>query len=87
MRGTAVNHDGRSPGLTVPNEAAQAALLRQALHATASASAEIQYVEAHGTGTPLGDPIEARALGQVFRGPHRRRPLPRRLGQDEHRPP
>jgi 3-oxoacyl-[acyl-carrier-protein] synthase II len=64
--GSAVNHDGRSSGLTVPNGPAQQAVIRQALQRSRIAPAQISYVEAHGTGTALGDPIEANALGEVF---------------------
>ena len=74
IRGTAVNQDGRSGGLTVPNGPAQEALMQHALAAAGVEPADVDYVEAHGTGTSLGDPIEARALGNVFsagRGPHR----------------
>ncbi len=64
--GSAVNQDGATSGLTVPNGHAQQALLRQA-HLNAQVEArQVGYVEAHGTGTPLGDPIEAEALGAVF---------------------
>ena len=66
IRGTAVNHDGRSSGLTVPNGAAQEELLRLALIDAGLQPADIDFVEAHGTGTPLGDPIEVRALGEVL---------------------
>ncbi|MEU2441663.1 type I polyketide synthase [Streptomyces rubradiris] len=59
---TVVNQDGRSNGLTAPSAAAQRALLAAA-HRT---PADVDYVEAHGTGTPLGDPIEAGALGAVL---------------------
>ncbi len=69
IRGSAVNHDGRSGGLTVPNERAQEALLHQALTNAQVDPADIHYIEAHGTGTALGDPIELGALGTVF-GPH-----------------
>ncbi|WP_439945516.1 beta-ketoacyl synthase N-terminal-like domain-containing protein [Streptomyces sp. BBFR109] len=57
-----VNQDGRSNGLTAPSAGAQRALL-EAAH---RAPADVDYVEAHGTGTPLGDPIEAGALGAVL---------------------
>jgi polyketide synthase len=66
IRGTAVNHDGRSSGLSVPNPASQQAVLRQALAAARAEPSEIGYVEAHGTGTALGDPIELRALEAVI---------------------
>ncbi|MCC5632195.1 type I polyketide synthase [Nostoc sphaeroides CHAB 2801] len=66
IRGSAINHDGRSKGLTVPFGPAQEALIRQALDNAGVAPDQISYVELHGTGTPLGDPIEAIALGTVL---------------------
>jgi acyl transferase domain-containing protein/NADP-dependent 3-hydroxy acid dehydrogenase YdfG/acyl carrier protein len=66
LLGSAVEQDGRSSGLTVPNGVAQARLLRQALRRAGLAPAAVDAIEAHGTGTPLGDPIEAEALGEVF---------------------
>lgn len=66
IRGVAINHDGRSSGLTVPNGAAQQRVIRAALEDAGLSPDEVQYVEAHGTGTALGDPIEVRALGEVF---------------------
>ncbi|HEY5834148.1 beta-ketoacyl synthase N-terminal-like domain-containing protein, partial [Streptomyces sp.] len=66
IHGSAVNPDGRSAGLTVPNSAAQEDLLREALRAAGLGAGAPVYVEAHGTGTPLGDPLEAAALGAVL---------------------
>lgn len=66
IRGSAVNHDGPSSGLTVPSRAAQEALLRRALANAQVEPNAVGYLETHGTGTPLGDPIELRALGAVF---------------------
>jgi acyl transferase domain-containing protein len=74
VKGSAVNHDGHSSGLTVPNKRAQEKLLRQALAAAQVTPEQVSYVEAHGTGTALGDPIEIRALDAVF-GTAREQPL------------
>jgi acyl transferase domain-containing protein/SAM-dependent methyltransferase len=67
IRGTAINQDGRSSGLTVPNGPSQQAVIRQALANAAVNPADVGYVETHGTGTSLGDPIEVQALGAVYR--------------------
>lgn len=66
VQGTAVNQDGRSNGLMAPNPVAQIDLLRTCYAAAGIAPAAVQYVEAHGTGTPVGDLIEASALGSVL---------------------
>ncbi len=66
VRGSAVNHDGRSSGLTVPSGTSQQELIRRALRSAHLEPADVVYVEAHGTGTPVGDPIEVGALGGVF---------------------
>ncbi|HVU69240.1 MAG TPA: type I polyketide synthase [Ktedonobacteraceae bacterium] len=66
IRGTAVTQDGHTTGITVPNGAAQEAAMRQAYQRAGIVPGKIQYIEAHGTGTPVGDPIEARAIGKVL---------------------
>ena len=66
IRGSAINHDGPSTGLTVPNGLAQQKLISQALTNAKVAPFEVSYVETHGTGTALGDPIEVESLGTIF---------------------
>ncbi|MEE2937647.1 MAG: type I polyketide synthase [Planctomycetota bacterium] len=66
IRGSAVNHGGRTSGISAPNGAAQRSVIQAALNDGGVSPHDIQYVEAHGTGTPLGDPIEVDALRDVF---------------------
>jgi myxalamid-type polyketide synthase MxaB len=66
IRGSALNHNGRSSGLTVPSGTAQEVLIRQALANAGLKPSDVGYVEAHGTGTAVGDPIEVGALASVY---------------------
>ncbi|WP_194816751.1 polyketide synthase Pks13 [Nocardia sp. XZ_19_385] len=66
IKGSAVNSDGRSNGLFAPNPEAQADVLRRAYRDAGIKPSTVDYIEAHGTGTPIGDPIEAEALGRVI---------------------
>ncbi|MEH2172822.1 type I polyketide synthase [Nostoc sp.] len=70
IRGSAINQDGHTSGLTVPNGPSQQAVIRRALAASGIEPAQVSYIEAHGTGTSLGDPIEMGALGAVFSSSH-----------------
>lgn len=63
---SAVNTDGRKTGLTVPSPKVQSTLLQKAYSQAGIDPADIDYVEAHGTGTAVGDPIEARAIGDAL---------------------
>jgi acyl transferase domain-containing protein/acyl carrier protein len=62
---TAINQDGHTPGISVPNGESQAVLVREACAKAGIRPRDVQFIEAHGTGTPVGDPIEATALGDV----------------------
>lgn len=63
---SAVNNDGGGPGLTAPSRDAQREVLTRAYREAGVAPSEVAYVELHGTGTPVGDPVEAAALGEVL---------------------
>ncbi|MFF3263902.1 SDR family NAD(P)-dependent oxidoreductase [Streptomyces sp. NPDC002932] len=66
IHGGAVNNDGAAEHLTTPSRDAQSEVLRQAYASAGVAPESVQYVELHGTGTPVGDPVEAAALGAVL---------------------
>lgn len=86
IRSTSTNQDGHTPGVTQPNPASQAMLIRQTYARAGLSLLPTRYFEAHGTGyvsasswdigessnmsaclrTPVGDPIEASAIGEVF---------------------
>lgn len=62
---TVVNQDGHTVGMPVPDLHSQENMLREACRKAGVSPNKIQFIEAHGTGTPVGDPIEANALGKV----------------------
>ncbi|MER7751970.1 amino acid adenylation domain-containing protein [Kitasatospora sp. NPDC097643] len=64
--GSGVNQDGRTNGITVPSADAQVTLIERVCAEAGVLPGSLQYVEAHGTSTPIGDPIEAAALGRVL---------------------
>ncbi|WP_316173212.1 polyketide synthase, partial [Bradyrhizobium sp. SZCCHNRI2049] len=67
IRGTSINHGGKTNGYTVPNPTAQTELVRAAMEKAGIGARSLSYIEAHGTGTELGDPIEIAGLTQAFR--------------------
>lgn len=64
--GSVLNHGGKTNGYTVPNPAAQTAVIEKALAKAGVTPEDVSYVEAHGTGTSLGDPIEFAALTRAY---------------------
>ncbi|MGU3493769.1 SDR family NAD(P)-dependent oxidoreductase, partial [Xanthobacteraceae bacterium A53D] len=66
LRGSAINHGGRTNGYTMPSPAAQAAVITAALADAGLAPGDIDTIEGHGTGTVLGDPIEVDGLARAF---------------------
>lgn len=70
IRGSGLNQDGRSPGITMPSASAQRDLIARTYAKAGldprNPGERCQYFEAHGTGTPAGDPKEAEAMSQAF---------------------
>ena len=66
IRGTAINHGGRSTGYTVPSPKAQADVIVRAFKLANLTPQDIDRIECHGTGTSLGDPIEIAGLTEAF---------------------
>ena len=79
IRGSAINQDGATNGLTSPSRAAQEAVIRQALENAKLTPDQVDAVEGHGTGTALGDSIEAEAVIATY-GENRAADRPLRLG-------
>ncbi|CAG8003769.1 unnamed protein product [Penicillium olsonii] len=79
IRGTGSNQDGRTAGIALPNRVAQENLIRSVYRRTGLDPAETDFVEAHGTGTQAGDPLETKAISEVF-GARRSADNPVRIG-------
>uniref|UniRef100_UPI000AE0A7BD type I polyketide synthase n=1 Tax=Aestuariivita boseongensis TaxID=1470562 RepID=UPI000AE0A7BD len=66
IHATNCNQDGRTSTITAPSQCAQIDMLEGLFHKSGLRPDQVGYVEAHGTGTPVGDPIEAGAIGRVI---------------------
>ncbi|MGV9292282.1 type I polyketide synthase, partial [Streptomyces sp. NPDC003719] len=66
IRGSAVNNDGGGASIATPRADAQERVIRLACADAQVPTDQVQYVELHGTGTPVGDPVEAAALGATL---------------------
>ncbi|GAB1312343.1 Polyketide synthase [Madurella fahalii] len=66
IRGTGVNQDGHTTGITVPNRDAQGDLIRSTYRSAGLDVSQTPYFEAHGTGTAVGDPLELGAVYQTM---------------------
>lgn len=66
IRAAVVNQDGHTSSMTIPGVESQSEMLRHAYREAGIPARQVVFVEAHGTGTPVGDPIEATALGNVL---------------------
>ncbi|MCL1809124.1 MAG: amino acid adenylation domain-containing protein [Clostridiales bacterium] len=68
VKGTAINQDGKSVGITAPNSIAQANVIKKAWECAQINPETVEYIETHGTGTILGDPIEIEGISRAFEG-------------------
>jgi polyketide synthase PksM len=68
IKGSAINHSGKTHTLSYPNPSAQAEVIREAWRDARISPDTVSYIEAHGTGTPKGDPLEFDGLRQAFGG-------------------
>ncbi len=67
IKGSAINNDGASNGITAPNAAAQEDVILRAWKNANINPESINYIEGHGTGTVLGDPIEIKGITNAFK--------------------
>jgi acyl transferase domain-containing protein/acyl carrier protein/NADP-dependent 3-hydroxy acid dehydrogenase YdfG len=66
IKGTSINHGGKTNGYTVPNPIAQSSAIKETIKKAGVKAEDFSYIEAHGTGTSLGDPIEMTGLTRAF---------------------
>ncbi|KAM3511181.1 hypothetical protein MY11210_005171 [Beauveria gryllotalpidicola] len=66
IRGTRVNQDGRTTGITLPSKEAQVLNIKAVYKAAGLSFSDTAYVECHGTGTQAGDWRELKAISETL---------------------
>jgi iturin family lipopeptide synthetase A len=66
IKGSAINQDGTTIGITAPNPIAQSDVVEAAWNDAGIHPDTLTFIEAHGTGTKLGDPVEISGLIRAF---------------------
>ncbi|KAK2767749.1 Type I Iterative PKS [Arachnomyces sp. PD_36] len=66
IRNSGVNHDGTTPGITLPSRDAQKTLIKSVYQRAGLDPRDTAYIEAHGTGTAVGDVEEISAIQSIF---------------------
>ncbi|KAK2608454.1 hypothetical protein QQS21_003024 [Conoideocrella luteorostrata] len=66
IRGSSVNQDGRTTGITLPSKEAQVANIRSVYANAGLDFDQTAYVECHGTGTQAGDWRELKAISETL---------------------
>ncbi|MEC0127339.1 SDR family NAD(P)-dependent oxidoreductase, partial [Paenibacillus pabuli] len=66
IKGSAINHGGKTSGPTVPDSTAQSEVIKAAFKRSGVDPRTVSYFETHGTGTSLGDPIEVQGLNKAL---------------------
>ncbi|KAL8943098.1 MAG: hypothetical protein Q9216_001298 [Gyalolechia sp. 2 TL-2023] len=67
IRGTAINSNGKTGGITRPSLKGQEDAIRKAYENAGNPPfSDTTFFECHGTGTQVGDPLEVSAVGNVF---------------------
>ncbi|NFF81601.1 SDR family NAD(P)-dependent oxidoreductase [Clostridium botulinum] len=66
IKGSAINQDGNSIGITAPNDEAQKDVILETWKKANINPETISHIESHGTGTKLGDPVEVSGITKAF---------------------
>ncbi|KAI1083646.1 reducing type I polyketide synthase 10 [Whalleya microplaca] len=75
IRGSAINANGHTSGISLPSADGQEKVIRKAMARAGLHPDDITYIECHGTGTKVGDAIEVEALSRVFQRTGKKKPL------------
>ncbi|MDD3990360.1 MAG: amino acid adenylation domain-containing protein, partial [Bacteroidales bacterium] len=67
IRGSEVNQDGSTIGITAPDADAQADVIDKAWKDAGIDPLTVSFIETHGTATKLGDPVEIEGISRAFR--------------------